>query len=182
MNDPIPTETSDPIPAASMPGTNTVGSLGPPIPVASISITAAISGDSKMNDSAAKAPQAAINPDDLVGSVLSHQPDRQDREPAAQRQQRRLRPEHEAESDRGDGRQHDARQVDRLGTAGVQTLGRHVAPVTRQPHDRKRDHQSRECAHREVPPQRRPVLVTDCVRQVLVDPLRQVVHELKKAP
>ena len=146
MNDPIPIETSDPIPAASMPGTSTIGSLGPPIPVASIRITAAISGDSKMNDSAAKAPQAAISPNDLVGSVSSNQPDRQDREPAAQRQQRRLGPEHEAESERGDGRQHHARQVDRLGTGLVQTVGRHVAAVTREPHDRKRDHQAGERA------------------------------------
>jgi hypothetical protein len=56
VNDPIPSETSVPIPAASSPGTRIRRSLGPPIAVASIRITAAINGDSKMNESAENAP------------------------------------------------------------------------------------------------------------------------------
>jgi hypothetical protein len=62
VNDPIPSETSVPIPAASSPGTSTSRSLGPPIAVASIRITAAISGEAKMNESAEKLPAARLPP------------------------------------------------------------------------------------------------------------------------
>ena len=182
MNDPIPSETSDPIPAASMPGTSTSGSLGPPIPVASIRITAAISGDSKMNDTAAKAPAAAISP--TTSSGASRRTSRIPRiaETPAQRDQRRLWAEHEAKADRGDGRQHHSRQVDGLGRAGVEALRGHVAPTTRQSHDRERDHEAGECANRQVPPQWSPIVISNGVREVLVDPLRHVVHELQEAP
>ena len=60
VNDPIPSETSVPIPAASKPGISTTRSFGPPRPAASIRITAAISGEVKMNASAVKLPAAAI--------------------------------------------------------------------------------------------------------------------------
>jgi hypothetical protein len=58
--DPIPIHTSDPIPAASRPGTSTRGSLGPPSPDASMRITAAMIGDPKRNDTAANVAEAAI--------------------------------------------------------------------------------------------------------------------------
>ena len=60
-NDPMPSDTSVPIPEASSPGTSRTRSLGPPIAVASIRITAAISGEAKMNDIAAKLPEAATS-------------------------------------------------------------------------------------------------------------------------
>ena len=60
-NEPIPSDTSEPIPAASSPGTNSRRSLGPPIAVASIRITAAINGEAKMNDIAAKLPEATTS-------------------------------------------------------------------------------------------------------------------------
>ena len=60
-NDPIPSDTSDPIPAASSPGASRSRSLAPPIAVASIRITAAISGEEKMNDIAAKLPAAVTS-------------------------------------------------------------------------------------------------------------------------
>ena len=59
VKEPIPIETSVPIPAASMPGRSTTLSFGPPSPVASSRITAAISGEVKINASAAKLPAAA---------------------------------------------------------------------------------------------------------------------------
>jgi len=60
VNDPIPSETSVPIPAASNPGSRIRRSLPPPSPVASIRITAAITGESKINDSAENAPAAPM--------------------------------------------------------------------------------------------------------------------------
>ena len=59
VNEPIPSDTNDPMPAASSPGTSRSGSLAPPIPDASIRITAAISGELNTNDTAAKLPAAA---------------------------------------------------------------------------------------------------------------------------
>ena len=56
---PSPIETSDPIPAAIKPGTSTRGSLGPPSPAASIKITAAITGEPKRNEIAAKVEAVA---------------------------------------------------------------------------------------------------------------------------
>jgi Alpha-lytic protease prodomain len=52
-------ETIEPMPAASSPGSSTSASRRPPIPAASIRITAAISGEPKINDSAAELPAAA---------------------------------------------------------------------------------------------------------------------------
>ena len=60
-NDPIPSDTSDPIPDASSPGTSRSRSLGPPMAIASIRITAAINGEEKMNDIAAKLPAAVTS-------------------------------------------------------------------------------------------------------------------------
>ena len=136
-----------------------------------------------MNDSAANAPHAAISPVTVVGSVLSHEPDRQDR-----RARRPVR----AGAPRGRAPGRDPS----VATAASMTPGRsigsvapafspcggNVAPTARQPHDREGDHQPRERARREVPPQRRAVLVAHRIGKVLVDPLRQVVHELEEAP
>ena len=56
----MPTSMSDPMPAASMPGTSTTGNRGPPSPAASITTIEAISGDSKIIARAANVPAAAI--------------------------------------------------------------------------------------------------------------------------
>ena len=61
VNEPIPSDTNEPMPAASSPGTSSSGSLAPPIPDASIRITAAISGELNTNDTAAKLPAAATS-------------------------------------------------------------------------------------------------------------------------
>jgi hypothetical protein len=62
VNDPRPIQASDPIPEASRPGTSTSGNLGPPRPVASIRMTAAMIGELNRNPSAEKAPAAASRP------------------------------------------------------------------------------------------------------------------------
>ena len=59
MNDPIPMEMSDPMPAASSPGMRMVVSRGPPRPITSMRMIAAMSGDPKMSDSAANVAEAA---------------------------------------------------------------------------------------------------------------------------
>ena len=61
-NDPSPMKTSEPIPAASSPGRSTSGRVAPPSPVASISSTAPITGEPKIDETAAKLPAAAIRP------------------------------------------------------------------------------------------------------------------------
>ena len=59
VSDPIPIEARLPIPAAISPGTRMIFWRAPPSAVASISSTAAISGEEKMNAIAAKLPAAA---------------------------------------------------------------------------------------------------------------------------
>ena len=67
--------------------------------------------------------------EDLVGGVLAQQAHGEDAEAGAERDERRLGPEHDAEADRRERRQHDARQLDRLRDAGLQPLRRLVAAV-----------------------------------------------------
>ena len=109
-------------------------------------------------------PHAAISPATSSGASLRTSRIARIAEPAAQGQQRRLGAEHEAEAERGDGRQHDPRQVDRLGRAGIQPVAgmwpprpgsRTIANATTRPANAQ---------DREVPPQRRPVVVADGVR------------------
>ena len=59
VNDPIPIETSEPIPAASRPGIRTSGIRDPPRPAASIRITAAMIGEPNRNETAAKVAEVA---------------------------------------------------------------------------------------------------------------------------
>ena len=61
VNEPMPIETSDPMPAASRPGTSTIFSCAPPRPMASISSTAAITGEPKISATAENVPQAATS-------------------------------------------------------------------------------------------------------------------------
>jgi len=60
-NDPSPMKTREPMPAATRPGSRTTGSTAPPRPVASMMITAPITGDPKMVEMAAKLPAAPIS-------------------------------------------------------------------------------------------------------------------------
>ncbi len=68
VKDPSPSETSEPIPAASSPGTSTRRNLGPPIAVTSTMRTAAASGELKTNDTAAKLPDAATRVTTWLGA------------------------------------------------------------------------------------------------------------------
>ena len=99
-SDPIPSDTSDPIPAASSPGTSRSRSLAPPIAVASIRITAAISGEAKMNDIAAKLPEAVTSVSACGGVSRRARLIISARDARAQHDQRGLRAEHQPEPDR----------------------------------------------------------------------------------
>ena len=67
-NEPSPMKTSEPTPAARRPGRSTSGRVGPPSPVASITSTAPITGEPKIDETAAKLPAAAISPTACSGA------------------------------------------------------------------------------------------------------------------
>ena len=92
-----PTKMRDPMPAASNPGTSTTPRIAPPIPAASISRNAPTIGEPRSVLIAAKLPAAADHCDRHRGRVTLDKPHRQDAEAAADRDQRRLRPEHNAQ-------------------------------------------------------------------------------------
>ena len=182
-NDPSPMKTSEPTPAARRPGRSTSGSVAPPSPVASITSTAPITGDPKIDDTAAKLPAAAISPTACWGasrltSRIAIVPS-----PRPTAIKRPFRSEHEPESERRQRRQQHPGQVDRSGrrATGLEPVGGHVTAVPGQTHDRKRRQQPRECHPRKRPPDRNGV-VPDLARQILVDPHLQLVHPLQEAP
>ena len=112
-HDPSPMKTSEPIPAARRPGSSTSGRIGPPSPVASMMSTAPITGEPKIDETAAKLPAAAIRPSAWSRRVPLDQPHREHSEPEAERDQGPLRPEHEPEPERRERREQHTRQVDR---------------------------------------------------------------------
>lgn len=60
-NEPRPMKTSEPMPAESSPGRRTTGRVAPPMPIASTISTAPITGEPKIDATAANAPAAAIS-------------------------------------------------------------------------------------------------------------------------
>ena len=183
VNEPTPMETRVPIPAASSPGTSTRRILAPPIPLASIRITAAMSGEVKMNDTAAKLP-AAVTSIRTCGGVS-----------------RRLRPIVSAASPapsaisgasgpstRPDpivarpARMTPGRMFGLRRTAGRESIRGDVTSVARQSGDRGRHDEGADRQDRERPPFRRPVLVAQGVGKMRVQLLLDLVDRLQKAP
>ena len=62
VTEPMPMNTSEPIPAANNPGSRTMGRVAPPRPAASMMMTAPTIGDPKREEMAAKLAAAAIRP------------------------------------------------------------------------------------------------------------------------
>ena len=115
--------------------------------------------------------------------LSASQANRQHRQTRTERQQRPLGAEHEPEAEPGEAREDDTRQIDRVREpARAKTLGRHVASVTRQTRDRQRNDQSADPEHRERPPQRRALLVSERVRKMLEQFLLELENQLQVAP
>ena len=85
------------MPAASNPGTSTTPRIAPPIPAASISRNAPDDRRAEERADRSKAAGPADHGDRHRGRVTLDKPHRQDAEAAADRDQRRLRPEHNAQ-------------------------------------------------------------------------------------
>ena len=175
-----PRKISAPMPAESSPGTSTTPSIGPPSPAASSSRNAPSSGDPNSALIAAKLPAVAITVLACGGRVARGEAHREHAEPAADRDQRRLRAEHRAERERGERGEEDARQLDRgQRAAGLEPVGGRVAAGARQVADRQRHEQPREREQRQRPPDRRGI-EPERVRQVVEQQLLQLRDQLEE--
>ena len=158
VNDPIPSETREPIPAAIRPGSSTTGSFGPPSPMASMSSTAAISGEPKISETAANVPAA---PRTCVASGgaserTSRMPSTPSPPPSAisGASGPSTRPSPTVATR---GEQHPG-QLPRLGHARVQAVRRHVSAVAGQARDRDGHHETGDGEHGQRPPRRGAVV------------------------
>ena len=153
VHEPIPIETSDPIPAASRPGSSTSGSFGPPIPVASIRSTAAISGEPNRNETAANVPAAAEQLADLgrrvrlgSGSTPSNPSPPPSAISGASGPSTSPRP-----IEASAARMTPGSSIGWVGAA-FRPVGGQVPAGSGQPDDRKGGHQAGDRQHRERPP------------------------------
>ena len=151
---PSPRNTSDPIPAATRPGSRTSGSVGPPSPAASMMITAPMIGLPKIVEIAAKLPaapsRAAPGPARPAGA--GH---REHAERAAERDERRLRPETIPSPMPATAASKHAGQIGRCrGRAPRQASGGPVPALARQPDDRDPHEQARQREKWHRPPRR----------------------------
>ena len=94
-------------------------------------------------------PAAAINATSLVGRVFSGQPIAKAAEAHSEGDQRRLRAEDEAEAERRQRGEQDARELDRLGRSapGLEAVSGHVTPATGQAQDRERGENPARASH-----------------------------------
>ena len=115
--------------------------------------------------------------DRLGRRVLLDQVHREDADAAADRDQRRLGPEHDAEAQGRERREHDPGKLDRHhGAAGLEALGRLVAGGARQVADRQRDEKPGERRPRKRPPHRlgvEPELLRQASRRCSAGPRRR---------
>ena len=106
--------------------------------------------------------------------------DRQDTETAADRDQGRLRAEHDPEAQGHEGGQHDPGKLDRRDRpAGLETVGRRVAASSGEVLDRERNEEPAECEERSGPPGRRAV-EAEVVRQRREDVLLRLGDQLQE--
>ena len=73
-------------------------------------------------------------------------------------------------------------KVDGLGGRGLEALGGDVSAVAGQAGDREGCDHACDREHREIPPERRPVVIADVVRDVGEHPLLDVEDQLEEAP
>ena len=153
-----PMKTSDPIPAASRPGYEDHPQHRPTDPGHLHQQEG--SGDRRAQQRAdrGEAPCRADHHGCHLGRVSLHQVDRQDAEPAADRDERCFRSEHHPEGECGEGGDDDAGKLDRKHCARrLESLRRLVAAGSGQVLDRQADQQSTDDEGRNRPPHRRLV-------------------------
>ena len=175
-----PRKISEPTPAASRPGTSTTPSIGPPSPAASRSRNAPMIGEPRSELIAAKLPAAAITVAAWSGASRDGQVHGQHAEPAPDQDQRRLRPEHDAEAQRREGGEQHARKLrGRERPRHLEPVRRRVSSGPRQVADRQRDQQAGQREQRQRPPGRRRV-EPESLRQVGEQPLLQPRDEFEE--
>ncbi|HLM89228.1 MAG TPA: hypothetical protein VK284_09400 [Streptosporangiaceae bacterium] len=142
---------TEPIPADIRPGSSTRGSIGPPSPAASIKM---IAPDRRAEDGGDRGERrtGGEHRHDLVRGVFLHPPHGQDRQAAAEGDERGLRSQHQAQAEGGQRGQQDARQLGRLGRPGPYSLVGDVAAPAGQPHDRDGRQHPGHRQHRQRPP------------------------------
>ena len=178
---PIPTNTTDPMPAATSPGSSTSGRVAPPSPAASMMITAPMTGFPKIVEIAAKAAGRGHDRLGLVRGPLTNDPDRQHPEGATEGDQRCLRTQDRAQADAGHRRQEDAWQLDRGVGAGVKAARGAMPALTRKADDGDRDRDAGDREDRHRPPRGRRC-ETQRRGQVLVEPVLHRDGQLQEEP
>jgi hypothetical protein len=118
---------------------------------------------------------------DLGWPVPAHEPEGQEAEATAERDQGGLRTHDGPEADRGKSCEDHARQLDRLGWRCVEPVRGNVSPGARQTRDREGREHPCDAQDRQRPPFRRPA-EPELLRQVGVDPLLDLVDQLQEAP
>ena len=166
-----PVKISEPMPAASSPGTSTTPSIGPPSPAASSSRNAPSSGDPSSALIAAKLPAADITAAAVGGA--SRAASRTASTPAAPNAIRGASGPSRHQAQRGQRRQRDPGQVlGRDGAGGLEAIGRRVATGPRQVTDRQRRQQTGDDERGQRPPHRRrgePEVLGDALEEPLLE-------------
>ncbi len=175
-----PRKISDPMPAASSPGTSTTPEHRPAEPGRLEQQERAQERRSEQRADRGEAPGRGDHGGRLRGRVARREADGERAEPAADRDQRRLRAEHRAERERGERGEEDPRQLDRgQRAARVEAVGGRVAAGARQVADRQRHEQPRQREQRQRPPDRRRI-EPERVRQVVEQQRLQLRDQLEE--
>ena len=175
-----PTNTRNPRPAASRPGSRATASIVPPSPATS-SIRNA--GDDRRSDQRADCGEASGARDQCDRGrfrIAFDAPDRQRAEAAADRDQRRLGAEHGAERQRCQGGERDAGQLDRERRRTLlEPARRRMATVAGERPDAQGDEETRERQQRNRPPDRNRV-EPQPARQIAVQRFLEPVDQRKE--
>ena len=153
-----------------------------PIPAASIREHRGDNRRADRNEIAAKVEAVARSrPWIWRRSVPSQEPEGQEPEATAERDQGGLGTHDSPEADRGKPGEDHARQLDRLGWRCVEAAHGDMSPGARQTHDREGRDQPRDAQDRQRPPFRGPA-EPKLLRQMRVDALLDLVDQLQEAP
>ena len=142
------------MPADIRPGSKISGSIGPPRPAASMRIIAPMTGRAEDRGDRGERRGCGEHCHDLVGRILLDQPHGEDRQAAAEGDERGFWTQDEAESERGQRGKQDARQFDGLGGARLEPFVGDVTAVAGQADDRDGRQHAGDRHHRQRPPPR----------------------------